>query len=242
MFAGVGIGIFSSAELIAGGNAAGWTSSVLWIVLSAGATLLSCFAWPPLKAAYQHAEIGLGKEHHKLRNLPRPAALTIAYGLAGFGYIITATYLPMLVHEALATVNPVHIWAAFGLGAVPACFIWHQLHKKLGTKPSLALNLLVQGIGVFLPVIAPSAPGYLASALLVGGTFTGTVTIVMPAAKQIAHRVRGNFIALLTAVYGVGQIVGPLAADAWTRNGYTLTTPLGAATASLFVAAVCCIV
>uniref|UniRef100_UPI0035C8243E YbfB/YjiJ family MFS transporter n=1 Tax=Klebsiella pneumoniae TaxID=573 RepID=UPI0035C8243E len=42
------------------------------------------------------------------------------YGLAGFGYIITATYLPLFLSGSLQSVDPVHLWALFGLAAAPA--------------------------------------------------------------------------------------------------------------------------
>jgi MFS family permease len=54
---------------------------------------------------------------------------------------------------------------------------------------------------------------YLISALLVGGTFMGTVTIAMPAARRAAHQVRFNMLAIMTAAYGVGQVAGPLVAS-----------------------------
>ena len=112
----------------------------------------------------------------------------LIYGLAGLGYIVTATYLPLLVKEALANTNPVHVWAAFGLGAAPSCFLWHWLHQKLGSRAALAANLLVQAIGVILPAFDASAIAFLGSAILVGGTFVGTVTIAMPAAERSRRR------------------------------------------------------
>jgi len=135
-------------------------------------------------------------------SVPLPAGRLIAiYGLAGFGYIITATYLPLLVRGALGSVDPVHVWAVFGLGAIPSCFLWHAWHVRWGTRRSLMANLLVQAIGVALPAIAHSPVAYLGSALLVGGTFTGLVTIAMPAARRVAGTVRFNMLAIMTATY-----------------------------------------
>ena len=45
----------------------------------------------------------------------------MVYGLAGFGYIITATYLPLFLSGSLQSVDPVHLWALFGLAAAPSC-------------------------------------------------------------------------------------------------------------------------
>ena len=91
-------------------------------------------------------------------------ALILLYGLAGFGYIITATYLPLLVSLALPDVDVGHIWAVFGLSAVPSCFVWHDIHVRFGTRWALTANLLTQVIGVMLPIMMPNVVGYLISA------------------------------------------------------------------------------
>ena len=125
----------------------------------------------------------------------------------------------------------------FGFGAVPSCFFWHWLRVRLGTRRSLGLNMAVQGIGVVLPGFSHSAAAYLLSAFLVGGTFVGTVTIAMPAARRVAHAVRFNMMAVMTAVYGVGQIVGPLVANAILASTQSFTGSLLAAGGALGVAA-----
>jgi MFS family permease len=164
--------------------------------------------------------------------------LILIYGLAGFGYIVTATYLPLLVKNVLGPVNPIHVWAIFGLGAAPSCYLWHKLHRVLGTHKALRLNLLTQALGVVLPVLSPNAFGYMGSALIVGGTFVGTVTIAMPAARRVAHTLKVNMLAAMTAAYGVGQIVGPLVASYLYAASGAFTSSLIAAALALGVGAV----
>src|SRR5690606_29328376 len=122
--------------------------------------------------------------------------LIVLYGLAGLGYIVTATYLPLLVKTALPNLESAHVWAVFGLGAAPSCFLWHSLHDRLGTRNALRLNLFVQALGVSFPVLSRSSAGYLICALLVGGTFMGTVTIAMPAAQRAARLAGSNLLAV----------------------------------------------
>lgn len=164
------------------------------------------------------------------------------YGLAGFGYIVTATYLPLFVKKGLGTVDPMQVWAAFGLAAVPSCFLWHWLHHRVGSRAALILNLAVQALGVLLPAMSPNAPGFLVSAVLVGGTFVGVVTIAMPAAKRIAADVGFNMMAAMTAAYGVGQIIGPLVSSALIAHTHSSTPSLVAAGGGPVVAALCCAV
>ncbi|WP_222129955.1 YbfB/YjiJ family MFS transporter [Bordetella genomosp. 13] len=239
LFAGVGAGILVSAELIAAGNAAGLHSGALWGILAAAAGLLAVALWPLLSArAPGHAQ------PHAAAAAPRaslgPWQLIASYGLAGFGYIVTATYLPLFVRDALHGIDPVHLWAAFGLGAIPACFGWHRLHGALGARRAMALNLLLQAVGVLLPVLSHNLPAYLASALLVGGTFTGTVTIAMPAARHVAGQVPFNLVAAMTAAYGVGQIAGPLASGWLYGLGHGFDPALAAASAALVLGAALC--
>jgi hypothetical protein len=101
--------------------------------------------------------------------------------------------------------------------------------------------LAVQAIGVVLPVISNLPAAYLASALIVGGTFMGTVTIAMPAASRIARTVQFNVLAAMTAAYGVGQIAGPVVANYLFDWSHSFSAPLTVAGIVLWVAAMLCI-
>jgi hypothetical protein len=241
LFAGVGVGILVSAEMIAIGHLASLSSHAIWLVLALGALALTVvsivmqvFA-DRLKPARMASHSGSEAQAPPPFGAPR---LILIYGLAGLGYIITATYLPLLVRSAIA-IDPVHIWAIFGLGAVPSCFLWHALHERLGTRRSLIANLLLQAAGVVLPVWhTPSA--YILSALLVGATFMGTVTIAMPAARRVAAKVRFNMLAIMTAAHGIGQVIGPLVANALYARTGSFDLPLELAALALMFAACLC--
>lgn len=100
-------------------------------------------------------------------------------------------------------------------------------------------NLIVQAIGVILPVLHTPV-SYIVSALLVGGTFMGTVTIAMPAARKLAAKVRFNMLAIMTASYGIGQIVGPLMANALYARTTSFDASLVIATVALLLAGALC--
>ncbi|OLS53504.1 YbfB/YjiJ family MFS transporter [Rhodovulum sulfidophilum] len=212
LYAGVGLGILISAEAIALGSAAKLGSRTIWLGLAG--------ICAPLLASALVMQAGdrtqTTRSEQALSDWQGPPLgpwrLILVYGLAGLGYIITATYLPLLVRTAFPAVGPVQAWALFGLAAAPSCFLWHRLHLQFGTSRSLALNLSCQAVGVGLPLLhLPMA--YLASAAVVGGTFMGVVTIAMAAGRHLAHRGRFNMLAIMTASYGSGQIIGPLIAD-----------------------------
>ena len=245
LFAGVGIGILVSAEMIAAGRWLAMGSGGIWVLLALAALVLAVVSYvlmPQAGVPEMAAPARTAPDRTATASVPLPAGRLIAiYGLAGFGYIITATYLPLLVRGALGSVDPVHVWAVFGLGAIPSCFLWHAWHVRWGTRRSLMANLLVQAIGVGLPAIAHSPVAYLGSALLVGGTFMGTVTIAMPAARRVAGTVRFNMLAIMTAAYGVGQIIGPLVANALYARSQSFDASLLLAALALVVAAAGCL-
>ena len=237
LFSGVGLGIFFSAELIALCADEHLRSGAIWIALAIAGAAFVLAAWPALGRGPVPAKLA---EHAATINehaLMKPWILVLVYGLAGFGYIVTATYLPVLIKIASPDVSPLQIWAGFGIGAMPSCFFWHWLHMKVGTKRAMFFNLSCQAVGVVLPVLSSNLPGFLASALLVGGTFVGTVTIAMPAGKRLAHKIQFNIMASMTAAYGAGQIAGPLVAGTLVAYTHSFSLSLVSATVALVVAA-----
>jgi predicted MFS family arabinose efflux permease len=88
-----------------------------------------------------------------------------------------------------------------------------------------------------MPVIAHVPAAHILSALLVGGTFMGTFTIAMPAARRVAGSVRFDMLATMTAAYGVGQIVGPLIAGVLHGRTRSFDSSLALAAVALLAAA-----
>lgn len=239
LYAGVGVGIALSAELLVLAAEMGLHSASMWLLLAVVAVVMGVVAVPGLLRSAAASEQGTQSVAGTIEpRLVAPRPLVVIYGLAGLGYIVTATYLPMLVHTALPDLQSAHVWAVFGLGAVPACFLWHALHEKLGTRSALQLNLAVQAIGVGLPVVVDSATSYMLSALLVGGTFTGTVTIAMPAAQRLARHTGTNLVAIMTLLYSVGQIIGPLLAEILHSYSQSFTSALLMASSALLLSLV----
>ena len=240
LYSGVGLGIFLSAEFIALGKAYGYSSQQIWLLCGITALLLFVLVFrlllspPDYLVDYQPQAVG---QIEQVKGPVRDAWRLLAiYGLAGFGYIITATYLPLFLSGQLSSLDPVQLWAIFGLAAVPSCFVWHKVVQKYGYRRAFTANLLVQAAGVVLPAFSQSLLFCLLSALLVGFTFTGTVTIALPEAKRLAHLVRFNMIAAMTAIYGIGQIIGPLVAGELYGITSSFSGSLMAATGALLLA------
>lgn len=239
LYSGVGVGIILSAEIIAFGQYLGYSSSIIWLILASVSLIAGILT--SLYLVETKNSIDTNKNiNNKIKNIIRgeinsPIKIILIYGIAGFGYIITATYLPLLMKEITKGINPIHIWAIFGLGAIPSCFLWYKIFNFLGARFSLGFNLLLQALGVILPVISQTSLSYITSALLVGGTFMGTVTIAMSSARTIAHKINFNIFAALTSAYGIGQVLGPLCASFLYTIHHSFALSLTMAAAALTI-------
>jgi predicted MFS family arabinose efflux permease len=206
-FAGVGSGIAASAALVAllaqvstDWRALWLASSDLAIVASIAVALLL-----PAEETQVHAT------HHAERP-PLPAGFTrlaIAYGLFGFGYIITATFIVAMVRgsKEIAGLEPV-IWVMFGLSAAPSVALWGWLGRLLGIRRAYALAAVVEAGGVWVSAMWITPATVIATSLLVGGTFMGLTALGLIAAREGEGDPRRR-IAIVTAVFGLGQILGP---------------------------------
>jgi hypothetical protein len=118
-FAGVGVGISVSAIIVAVLLKLGAAWSLLWYASAAFAVAAGfVVAWlvPPDETAAQTT-----KRPADLRLSADFVVLLLAYGLFGFGYVITATFIVDMVRgtSSIAPLEP-YIWLLFGLCAVPS--------------------------------------------------------------------------------------------------------------------------
>ena len=236
-FAGVGAGIAVSAVLVSGmaANGAEWES--LWLG-SAAVALVGLVACAPLVSETPLAErsspsTGLGAGE------PGRGALVTAYGLFGFGYVITATFVAQQVRTTpeVAALEEV-VWLVVGLAAAPSVAVWVWLDRRLGNCTALALACLVEGVGIAANVFETSAAAVLVAAAVLGGTFMGITALGLITAQRLCTGDSTRMLALMTASFGLGQMIGPTFAGHAYRIGDSFQVPTLAAAAALFVAGV----
>ncbi|MEQ9877262.1 MFS transporter [Pectobacterium aroidearum] len=237
LYAGVGVGIVLGNEYIIIGRHYALTAELLWW----GAALLSTLL---LFALLILSPPKSSVTPQPLTNTDEPPQLgwrrlALLYGLAGFGYIIIATYLPLMVTALGMPRVSLHLWSLVGLAIIPGCFFWLWAASRWGTLPCLTANLLIQGICVLLTLLSHSPTALIFSCVGFGATFMGTTSLVMPLAKRLRVPHSINLLGLVTLTYGIGQILGPLLTSALTNNN-AVTPAILCSAAALFIAAGLC--
>ncbi len=130
--------------------------------------------------------------------------LIVCYSVAGFGYIVPATFLPA-VARALVNDPAVFgwIWPAFGIAAAIG---------TIATSTFLPKAPLVMAVGTLAPVLHMSIAALVVSAICVGGTFILVTLAGLQEARRIARGSPTRAVAGMTASFALGQLAGPLLA------------------------------
>ena len=215
VYAGPGVGIAVSGLLATAMVQLDWASSSGWQAFGVLAVVLTLLVWrvftqddalPAAAAAQAAAGHSSGAEK---------AALTLAYGLAGFGYIITATFLPVIARAAL----PGSVWLdlfwpilgfAVAIGAVLASRIPAHVDQRL----LLVGCYLMQAAGVIMGEWLPTRLGFALGSILVGLPFTAITFFAMQVGRRLHPQSASTIIGLLSASFALGQIIGPPVAAA----------------------------
>ena len=139
-----------------------------------------------------------------------PWWLVAAYACAGLGFIVSGTFLPLIAKQTPATAPyAAFCWVIVGMAAIPSNVLWAWVAGRAGATVSLVLQYALQALGVALPIFWQTPLALLVGGLLLGGTFMGIVTLASARARDIAPQRTAEILALMTACYSVGQIIGP---------------------------------
>ncbi|MBP1853388.1 YbfB/YjiJ family MFS transporter [Rhizobium halophytocola] len=243
-FCGVGLGIALSSlmvylgSLAEGGGAAAWRMD--WFVSAAVTLLLLLVVWRLLPAALPRAAEEPDSEPPIRWRLPL-TLLTLSYGLFGFGYVITATFIVTMARTGDAGPAVEFLtWFVTGLMAAASIFAWGPLVRRFGLAVSYPLALIVEAIGVLGSVALPSPYAPLVGGALLGGTFMVVTAHGLRIGRVLAPESPRRCLAVMTAAFGIGQIIGPLVAGraAEATGSFTLASLLGALALLLAFAAV----
>ncbi|HTS54086.1 MAG TPA: YbfB/YjiJ family MFS transporter [Burkholderiales bacterium] len=215
VFGGVGAGIAGVGAICVVLMHAGAGSARSWIVLGALALVLTATVWPTFASDPRGASSGRGSAPGAAPSWDRESLrLVLCYGAFGFGYIIPATFLPVMARQAIH--DPLIFgwsWPVFGAAALVSTLGAAMLPPSLGNRRAWIASQLLMALGVALPVFWPGIGGVLFSAVFVGGTFMVTTMVAIREAREVAGPHAIGLIAAMTAAFAVGQIAGPIGAS-----------------------------
>lgn len=221
-FGGVGAGIALSGALVLLIRAiSGWAEA--WLVTAAVCALLTVVSWrlPPERRPHRQASTDAAR--------PRTGrwfgTLFVSYSLEGVGYIIAGTFLVAAIDENAPNWVGSGAWVIAGVAAIIAPAFWTRLTVRASRPVLLTIALTVQAVGIALPAgVGGLAPALVAAALF-GGTFIGITSLALGVGAQLRFP---RAVAILTAGYSVGQIVGPMVVKPLLSHGYHAPLLVGA--------------
>jgi MFS family permease len=210
LYAGVGAGIALAGLYCWHAGAAGVSPDALWLQLGALALvgLLAVAVLMPRGTVAQASASATSSGGV-------PWGLVICYGILGFGYILPATFLPVL---ARAVVDDPAVfgaaWPVFGTAAAVSTLLASVVLARVARRHVLAGSHVLMALGCLLPVLHLSASTVLLAALLAGGTF---MVATMAGMQEARARTAGDptrALGRMTAAFAIGQMAGPVLSSA----------------------------
>ena len=214
VFSGVGLGILAAGLgtliiMVGGvGSAASWR---IFGVASLIVALILC-----LNIGSEVPDIKTSSTQMKSQKSPLWWSLIIPYGALGIGYIIPATYLPVMAREVIS--SPLVFgwaWPLFGMAALVSTLVAASMQKAFSIRYIWVISQFIMAFGLMLPVVWPHIISIIVAGICVGGTF---MVITMMGMKE-THRLAPTndimrHLAIMTAAFAIGQMIGPLVASA----------------------------
>jgi MFS family permease len=244
VYSGVGVGIALAGLFCLFAASVGQTSADMWIELGLIAVALIvpvCFA-----LAREQSNSGApqaGPVTAARVQVSGTAPLVICYGALGFGYILPATFLPVMARAFVEDPRVFGLaWPLFGVTAALSTFVAARAMKRYSRLRVWAFSNLSMGTGVLLPSVWLNGWTIALSALGVGGTF---MVITLAGVQEMRVRASGGdptaLVARMTAAFAIGQILGPVASSvlmyAPSLANAALNIALQLAAVSVFLAA-----
>lgn len=233
-FGGVGIGITVSAVLTAAVFLLGLDWQMNWFAAAAVSGLgFLAVVW--LMGRDRYESPSQARREPPLRWTTPLARITLAYAIFGAGYIVTATFLVAIVRqdEGGALVES-GVWMAAGLAGAPSVWLWSRIARRVGLATAFGIGCMVEAVAVVASVAVGGYGAQLLAGALLGGTFIAVTAIGLQIGRSLAGDAPRRALAIMTAAFGVGQIIGPLLAGIAADSTGSFFVPSIGAAAALF--------
>jgi MFS family permease len=198
-----------------------------WLVFAAIAGIAAIAAWPAFCAAPSAARADPAHARQPPRWTSTMASQIASYGLFGFGYIIPATFLPVIARDLLAGSHAyAWFWPVCATAAAVSVIYSATWSRRYGDYTLLVACCLCEAAGIALPVFASHPFAIGVSAVLVGGTFVVITVAALREARRLAPAHAEQLIAAMTASFALGQIAGPIVAAHIVESSGNFNTAL----------------
>jgi predicted MFS family arabinose efflux permease len=238
VFSGVGTGIVLAGGLCLALMHAGAGSARAWTALGAISLVLTIGMWPAFR---RDTSVPLSPERAETRAVAwdrESLRLVLCYGAFGFGYIIPATFLPVMARQVIR--DPAVFgwsWPVFGAAALGSTLAVAALRSLMSNRRLWIVSHLVMALGIALPVVWSSIVAVMLAGLLVGGTFMVVTMVGMQEARSVAGARATGLMAALTSAFALGQIAGPIVVSYVVAAGGGFSAALLVAGAVLLLSA-----
>ncbi len=226
-FGGAGLGIaLSAAVAMAMAGHFNWAQQ--WEIFAIVGAVLAIPAWFWLPAPNTSHVTQAGE---KLVDKPPSKSwmriLFAAYFCAGFGYVISATFLVAIVENQPSLQGSGSIvWLVTGLAAAPACVFWDRVARKIGELKALFIAYGINIIGIVIPAFDHSFFAVLLSGILFGATVIGIVSLMLTMVGKFFPTKPAKPMGKLTLSYGTAQIIAPALSGMMAEASGNYNTPL----------------
>jgi len=219
LFSGVAAGIAVSGAAVLpldalGGWQAGWAGlGVLGIVVA-----IPALAWLA-DAPAPRAAAGPAPPGPAARPADRFAVglLWVAYLLFGLGYVVSATFLVAILQRAAGGALGPLAWCVVGLAGIPATWLCTWAAGRFGLLAALVGCYLILAVAIGLPALSTAFLPAMLSAALFGAMVVGVTMLGLAMGRRLTPASTARTTGVLTVAFGLGQIVGPVAAG-WTAQ------------------------
>lgn len=212
-YSGVGFGVVVSALIVMVVQSTVMTYETMWLVGGV-------FTLPVIWVAFKFSDLKTTKasleHHHRAKGVRKTRWLVIvSYGLCGYGYITSATYLPVMIVDGVSDQNTIPnlgmwVWCAVGMAVVLLSPLWGRFAHKFGEITMLCMAIILQILSLLIPIYFMDVTMLMLSAVLFGGSFMAIVSLSMGLVKHLTAHGVNFYLGLATVCYSVGQMIGPI--------------------------------
>ncbi len=207
-FSGLGLGIaFVSLCIYQLSELFSWSEQ--WIILGGIGLLLliPSWRWLPRPTDFNAHSTSLKDTPPNKRFIQ---LMQIAYFCAGFGYVVSATFIVAIIERQTVFEGQGELtFLIIGLAAAPACIAWDFISRKTGLLKALLLAYVLEIISIIIPIFSQDSSLLFFSAFLFGATFIGTVSLVLTMAGRFYPSKPAILMGRLTISFGLAQVIAP---------------------------------